>query len=81
VAIKVTEATWHSFAVAVFQGKFAFSICEHSVRRDWQLHLKKHFVVVLITSCMSVAVSGFGAESLLGGNVLCNILMACYRCF
>jgi len=30
---------------------------------------------------MSVAVSGFGAEWLLGGNVLCNILMVCYRCF
>jgi len=30
---------------------------------------------------MSVAVSGFDAEWLLGGNVLYNVLMACYRCF
>jgi len=30
---------------------------------------------------MSVVVSGFGAEWLLVGNMLCNILMACYRCF
>jgi len=30
---------------------------------------------------MSVAVSNFGAEWLVGGNVLCNVLMECYRCF
>jgi len=30
---------------------------------------------------MSVAVSNIGAEWLVGGNVICNILMACYRCF
>jgi len=30
---------------------------------------------------MNVAVSAFGAEWLLGGNVSCNVLMACYRCF
>ena len=30
---------------------------------------------------MSVAISGFGAVWLLAGDVLCNILMACYRCF
>jgi len=30
---------------------------------------------------MSVALSGFGSELLRGGNVLCNILMSCYRCF
>jgi len=40
-----------------------------------------HLWCIVITSYMSVAVSGFGAELLLGGNVLCNILMACYRCF
>jgi len=34
---------------------------------------------MVITSGVSVAVSGFGAELLLGGNVLCNILMLCYR--
>jgi len=32
---------------------------------------------LVITSCMIVAVSAFGAEWLLGGNVLCNVLMAC----
>ena len=41
----------------------------------------RNFSCMVITSCMSVAVSGFGAEWLLDGNVLCNILMACYRCF
>jgi len=30
---------------------------------------------------MSMAVSDFGAEKLFGGNVLCNILMECYRSF
>ena len=30
---------------------------------------------MVITSCMSVAVSDFDAEWFLGGNVLCNILM------
>jgi len=37
VAIKVTETPWHCFTVAVFQGKFAFLICE----RGWQVHYKK----------------------------------------
>ena len=32
------------------------------------------------TSCMSVAVSNFGAEWL-GGNALCKALMGCYRYF
>jgi len=41
----------------------------------------RNFSWMVITSCMIVAVSGFGAELLLGGNVLCNILLACYRCF
>jgi len=41
----------------------------------------KNISCMVITSCMSGAVSGFGAKLLLGGNVLCNILMACYRCF
>jgi len=36
---------------------------------------------MVITYCMSVAVSDIGAEWLLEGNVLCNILMECYRCF
>ena len=30
---------------------------------------------------MSMAVSDFDAEWLLGGNMLCNILMSCYKCF
>jgi len=30
---------------------------------------------------MSVAVSNFVAEWLVEGNVLCNVLIACYRCF
>jgi len=34
-----------------------------------------------MTSCMSVAVSDFGAEWPFGGNVLCNVLMGCYRYF
>ena len=46
----------------------------------WQVHLR-NFSCMVITSCMSVAVSSFGAEWFLGGNVLCNILMACYRYF
>jgi len=61
VTIKVSEITWHFFANAAFSGKFAFPICEHSVRRDWQVHFKKLFVYMAKT-CMSVAVSNFGAE-------------------
>ena len=32
------------------------------------------------TSCVSVAVSNMGAEWLVGGNVICDVLMACCRC-
>ena len=39
---------------------------------------KKLFMYVVITSCKSVAVSVSGAELVLGGNLLCNVLMACY---
>jgi len=82
VAIKVTETIWHYFAIAVFYGKFAFPMCEHFVRRDWQARYSlRNFSCMVINSCMSVAVSGVEAEWLLGGNVLCNILMAPYRCF
>jgi len=64
----VSETTWHCFANVAFSGKFAFPICEHSVWRDWQAHLKKPFVYMATTSCMSVAVSNFGAEWLLEGT-------------
>jgi len=30
---------------------------------------------------MSVAISNFGAELLVVGNVLCNVFIACYSCF
>jgi len=30
---------------------------------------------MVIISCMSVAVSDFGVEWLLGGNVLCNVVV------
>jgi len=30
---------------------------------------------------MSVAVSNIRAEWLVGGNVMCSVLTACYRCF
>jgi len=61
VAIEVGETTWHCFATAAFSRKFACLICEHSVKRDWQAHFKKLFVYMATTSCMSVAVSKFGA--------------------
>jgi len=57
------------------------SMCEHSVRRDWQAHFKKLFVSMATTSCMGVVVRNTGAEWLVGENVLCNVLMACYKCF
>jgi len=44
-------------------------------------HTLRNFSCMVITSCMSVVVSGFCAELLLGANVLCGILMGCYRCF
>jgi len=44
IALEVSETTWHCFATAAFSGKFAFPICEHSVRRDWQVHFKKRLV-------------------------------------
>ena len=44
VAKNLSETTWHWFAVAVFIGKFAFPICEHSVGRDWQVHFRQLFV-------------------------------------
>ena len=31
----------HCFADTAFSGKFTFPICEHSVRRAWQVHLKE----------------------------------------
>ena len=40
----------------------------------------RNFSCVVITSCKSVAVSDSGAELLLGGNLLCNVLMVCYGC-
>ena len=79
--IKVTETTWHCFVISVFQGKSAFIICEHSVRHDWQVHFKKPFVHGDNFFHDRDVVSGFDAELLLGRNVVCNILMACYRCF
>jgi len=45
------------------------------------LYTSRNFSCMVITSCMSVVVSGFGAAWLFVGNVLCNILMACCRCF
>jgi len=35
-------SAWHYFADAA--RKFAFPICEDSVRHDWQVHFKKLFV-------------------------------------
>jgi len=35
---------------------------------------------MVITSCVNMAVSGFGDVWLLGGNVLCKILMAWWFC-
>jgi len=32
------------FSDGAFSGKFAFPICEHSVRRDWQVHFNKLFM-------------------------------------
>ena len=42
------------------------------------VHFKKLFVYVVITSCKSGAVSVSGAELFHGGNLLYNVLMACY---
>jgi len=30
-------SSWHCFVDAAFSGKFAFPVCEHAVRRDWQV--------------------------------------------
>jgi len=40
----------------------------------------RNFSCMVITSCKSVTVSDFGAGLVLGWNLLCNDLMACYRC-
>jgi len=36
---------------------------------------------MVITSCLSVAVSDFGAGWLFEGNVFSNVLAVCYRYF
>ena len=81
VAIKVSETTWHLFGIffrcCIFRQIF-FPIWDLSVRSDEQVHFKKLFVSVVITSCKSMAVSVSGAELVFGGNLLCNVLMACY---
>jgi len=41
--MKVSETTWHIFPMLHFQANLLFP-CEHSVRRDWQVHLKKLFM-------------------------------------
>jgi len=41
----------------------------------------RNFSCMATTSCMSVVVSNVGAEWLVGGKILCSVLMACYRCF
>jgi len=43
---------------------------------------KLNSCMCIVTSfCVSVAVSNIGAEWLVGGNVICNVLIACCRCF
>ena len=32
------------FSDAAFSGKFAFPLCKHSIRHDWQVHFKELFV-------------------------------------
>jgi len=81
VAIEVSENGWHCFANAAFSGKFAFPICVNTPSRRLAGTLQETFVYMATTSCMSVAVSNVGAEWLVAGNVLCNVLMACNRCF
>jgi len=74
------ESTWHCFADAAFSGKFAFPICEDSARATAR-HTLRNFSCMVTTSCMSMAVNNIGAEWLLRGNIICNVLMACCRCF
>jgi len=70
MAIKVSETTWHCFADGAVSGKFAFPTCEHSVRRDWQaFRYTRKFWCMVISSCMSMAVSDFGADWFLRVNV------------
>jgi len=44
VVIEVNKTTWHCFPSALLSSKFAFPICEHSVRRNWQVrHTSRNF--------------------------------------
>ena len=74
------ESAWHCFADAAFSGKFAFPICEHSARAT-DRHTLRNFSCMVTTFCVSVAVSNIGAEWRVEGNVICNVLMTCYRSF
>jgi len=83
VAIEVSENTWNLLGIALpmlhFQANLLFP-CEHSARANGR-YTSRNFSYMVTTSWMSVVVSNIGGEWLVGRNVLCNVSMACYRCF
>ena len=79
------KSEWKHLALlcwyCIFRQIFPY-VSTPSFRRDWQVgYTLRNFSCMVTTSCMSVSVSDFGAEWLVGGNVICNVLMACNRCF
>ena len=73
----MTETTWRCFPLLDFKVNLLFPYVSTPSSATGKYTLRD-FSCMVLTSCMSVAVSSFGAELLLGGNVLCNILMARY---
>jgi len=85
----VSETIWHLFGIALpmlhLLANFLFHMCAAVSTRSGAtakpLYTSRSFSCMVITSCMNVTVSDFGGQRLLGRNVLCNVLTACYRCF
>jgi len=80
VAIKVTDLNHIPLTLPYFKADLLFPYVRTPSAATGRYTLR-NFSCMVITSCTSVAVSGCDAEWLLGGNLFCNILMVCYRCF
>ena len=84
MAIEASETTWNLLGIALpmlqFQANLLFTYVSILPGRLAGT-LLRNFSCMVTTSCMSVAISNIAAEWLVEGNITCNILRACYRCF
>jgi len=72
MAMKVSETIWHLLGIPLpmlhFQAKLLFPYV-NTLSGATDRYTLRNFSCRVITSCMVVAVSDFGAEWFLGGNV------------